>query len=324
MTKRDIWDLRLLTSFSRVAHLRSMTRAAEELGYVPSAISQHVTLLERSLGDTKLFTRRSGSRLILTAAGRALIQAADDLLVASAAFRDTARRVSEGEGVTIRIGAYATALTHLLPSALAQLVALDGVAAVETTELEPVVGLPLLERGDLDVLIAHRYLAEEIPTAKSSTVTSLDREPMLLVVSASSHSCRLSECADLDWVAGGVRDVDRQLLRRWSATAGFEPRVRHETRDCHTAAELIAAGVAVGLLPASVVRAPWLRDRLRVVSLPSTIQAPYRDVFVITRSDLDLPVVTDLVGELRTLVPRLLNPDPPMVIPGIAGGDVGG
>jgi DNA-binding transcriptional LysR family regulator len=302
--KHESVNLRMVGSFSRVAHVGSVSRAAEELGYVPSAISQHVTSLERSLGDTKLFTRRPGSGLTLTAAGRALIEAADDLLAAAATFRDTAQQVSAGEGVTVRLGAYGTALTYLLPPVLARLVDREGVDAVETTELEPVDGLPLLERGDLDILIAHRYLSEDNHTAKHATVNDLGREPILLVASANGSLRRLSDCVEAHWVAGGPKDVDRQLLRRWSAAAGLTPRVRHETRDCHTAAELIASDFAVGLLPASVVGAPQLRERLRVITLPPGVRSPYRDILAITRPDFDIPGLDQLVHELRSLLRR--------------------
>ena len=260
------------------------------------------------MGGTKLFTRRPGSRLVLTAAGRSLIKAADDLLTAAAAFRDTAQRIAAGEGVTVRIGAYGTALTYLLPPVLALLVDQESVATVETTEIEPADGLRLLERGDLDVLIAHRYLPEARTTTKNTVVTELGREPLLLVASASSRLRRLADCTDVDWVAGGLSDVDRQLLNRWSATVGLDPRVSHETRDCHTAAELIASGFAVGLLPASVASAPRLSARLSVVTLPAKVRAPYRDVLAITRSDTDMPAMDELVRELRDLLSRHHRP----------------
>ncbi|MGZ4620811.1 MAG: LysR family transcriptional regulator [Mycobacteriaceae bacterium] len=297
----DGLDLRLLKSFRRVAQLGSMALAASDLGYVPSAISQHVSALERSIGDTPLFTRKPGSRLTLTAAGRALADAVDDLFVATTSFSDVSRQISRGEGLVLRIGAYGTALGHLLPDALSRLLRTDSRLSVQTTEIEPIEGLPLLERGDVDLLIAHGYLPEDRPAVTDNmTMTSLGRESLLLVSSSTEAAARLSfhDCSARDWVAGAPRDVDRRLLNRWAADAGIHPRVRHETRDCHTAAEIIAGGLAVGLLPASVVQAPSFGDRLAVIQLPKTLPRPTREVLAITRKEFRMPLVASLLVEL--------------------------
>lgn len=276
-----------------------MTRAAEELGYVPSAISQHVTSLERSLGGTVLFTRRAGSRLTLTAEGRALVRAADELLAAAAVFGDTAQRVSRGEGVSMRIGAYATALTHLLPPVFKRMVAADGVSSIRTVEVEPAAGLSLLERGELDALIAHRYLPEHALTGRDLNIFLLGSESMQLVSAASGPLRTLQDCAGMDWVAGRLSHVDRQLLQRWAAEVGIAARVRHETRDCTTAAELIAADLAVGLLPASVVNADGFRGRMRVVQFPKGVPTPSREVIAMTRSNLATPLIMRMLKEVE-------------------------
>ena len=299
--------MRLLVSFSRVARLGSMSLAAADLGYVPSAISQHVTALEHSIGGTPLFTRKAGSRLTLTAAGRALADAADELLRAAASFRDVAHGVSQGEGVALRIGAYGTALSHLLPGLLSKLVATDPCASIQTVEIEPVDGLPLLERGELDVLVAHRYLPEDLKTTPNTTMTPLGHEPLLLTHARASSldgapPLSIDDCKAHDWVAGGVRDADRRLLHRWTATLGFEPAVRHETRDYHTAVELIASGLAVGLLPASVVGATWLRGRLSVIDLPAGTPIAEREIMAITRKGFHIPPVAELLDRLSELL----------------------
>lgn len=283
-TNLELGELRLLASFARVARLGSITRAAVELDYVPSAVSQHITLLEHRLGGALLFTRKPGSRLVLTAAGRALADAADDMLAAAAAFGDVARRVSDGDGVVLRVGAYGSALSFLLPDALRALDDTDSRTRIETVEIEPADGVLLIDTGELDILIAHRYLPEEQPPSGENTDTRLiGEEPMLAVTSAANAPRRLNDCADADWVAGSRRDVDRQLLLRWAGQVGFHPRVSHETPDCHTAVELIVSGVAVGLLPASVVSAAHNRMRLAVIERDPGIEFPHRDVLTITR-----------------------------------------
>jgi DNA-binding transcriptional LysR family regulator len=304
-TNHELADVRLLTSFGRVARLGSISRAAAELGYVPSAISQHVTALEQRLGGTLLFTRKPGSRLVLTAEGRALAEAADELLCATAVFVDVARRVSNREGVVLRIGAFGSALSFLLPQVLLEGRTNGDEQAVETVEIEPADGVPLIDSGELDVLIAHRYLPEHHPPSGENThLRILGSEELLPVAARSDRVIRLQDCIDAEWVAGSPRDVDRQALSRWAGNAGFDPLVRHQTRDYNTAVEMISAGLAVGLLPASVVSAPQNRPRLSVVALPDGLASPRRDILTITRSGFEMSTAVSLLDRLGETLSR--------------------
>jgi DNA-binding transcriptional LysR family regulator len=309
-TNRELADLRLLASFAGVARLGSITRAAVELDYVPSAVSQHITALEHRLGGALLFTRKPGSRLVLTAAGRALADAADDMLAAAAVFGDAARRISDGDGVVLRVGAYGSAMSFLLPQALTALNETKPGTYIETVEIEPADGVSLIDTGELDILIAHRYLPEEQPPSGENTDSRLiGREPMLVVTSAANGPKRLADCVDADWVAGSRRDVDRQLLMRWAGQVGLHPRVSHETRDCHTAVELIVSGVAVGLLPASVVSAPHNRMRLAVLERDPGVEFPHRDVLTITRVGFQTQVGDMLLNRIADAFGRSAGRD---------------
>lgn len=68
---RDL-NLKATEYFEAVARLGSVTKASEELGISPSAVSQQLTLLEAQLG-VKLF-RREKRRLVLTLDGDRLFQ----------------------------------------------------------------------------------------------------------------------------------------------------------------------------------------------------------------------------------------------------------
>lgn len=303
---RELVDMRLLTSFTRVAQLGSVSRAADELGYAPSAVSQHISTLERRLGGATLFTRKPGSRLVLTAAGRALAESAAELLSAAVLFGDVARKITEGEAVTFRVGAYGTALSYLLPTTLSMLPEGPIRTLVETVEIEPVDGVPLLDTGELDILIAHRYLPEDRPPAGHNThARVLGEEPLLVVTALRPEPCRVADLNDAMWVAGSRRDVDRQLLDRWAGQLGFRPRVSHETRDCLTAVELICGGLAeAGMLPASVVHAPQNRERLTIADCPGTA-FPTREVSTITRPGFETPAGTALLEGLSAAFGRL-------------------
>ena len=98
-------DLRHLAALEAIAREGSVSRAAAQLGYTQSAVSQQLRALERIVGVT-LVTRSPGVRSIeLTEAGRQLLGHAD----AIAGHLETARAdlaaFSDGRTGELRIGA---------------------------------------------------------------------------------------------------------------------------------------------------------------------------------------------------------------------------
>lgn len=97
---RDL-NLKSTEYFEAVARLGSVTKAAEELGVSPSAISQQLRQLETQLG-VKLF-RREKRRLILTLDGDRLFQTTNQ---AFGALRNACKAIGkqrEVRGLTIRV-----------------------------------------------------------------------------------------------------------------------------------------------------------------------------------------------------------------------------
>ncbi|MGF7088064.1 DNA-binding transcriptional LysR family regulator [Kroppenstedtia sanguinis] len=72
-------DVRDLQFFRSVARHESVSKAAEELNYVQSNVTTRIGRLEKEL-KTKLFYRNGGKGMILTPAGRILVQYADRIL----------------------------------------------------------------------------------------------------------------------------------------------------------------------------------------------------------------------------------------------------
>ena len=267
------------------------------LGYVASAVSQQVSTLERQSRRCRCFTRSSGRRLVITTAGRSLLEQVDELLAASAAFQDFANSLSRGEEIEeLRVGAYETAVSHLLPShswSLWDPREVDDPHHRSRTRD----GLPMLERGELDLLVAARYLHEDPPYHSDKLAfLELGRERLLLTASGAGEPPDFARCTALDWVAGAPEDVDRKLLHHWAGSSGFDPRVRFETRSCHTAIELIASGLAVGLIPASVIDA--FRDPLNLAIVELPTPTPTREVLALTRGHFNMPLVSELLERI--------------------------
>jgi DNA-binding transcriptional LysR family regulator len=295
-------DPRLLRTLLAVMRHGSMSTAAAALGYVPSAVSQHIARLEQQVG-TELLSRRPGGGVTPTAAGRALADSAAHVLAAAADFQRLADDIAQSGAPEVSIGVYATAAGRLLPSALAKLRRGHPDVVLHVTETEPVHGLRGLRTGEIDLLLAYRYLPEDPPSAPDLQIRGLGREPLWLMAAHGTGLATLDDCREADWAAGHPGTPDRRLLQRWAHRIGLNPAVRYETDDYHTALALIAQGLAVGLVPASVVGG-WhdpARPLARVEDLPKA-HRPEREVLAVTRPRSSHPVVDDLADLLAAAV----------------------
>lgn len=301
-------DLKLLSTFLVVVREGSMADAAAALGYVPSAVSQHVAVLERSLG-VELIARRPGSRLALTAAGRALAGAAEVLFDATARFQDAAREIADGALTEVRVGTYPSAMTYLMPGVVSALGPRYASSDIRFVDVETAQGLPLVRSGDLDLLIAYRYLPEDPPTASESwAVTTLGDEPMVLLaatVAARGHPLRLADCLDRDWVSGHPHNPDRRLLMRWASQIGIAPRVTLETEDLHSTLAMIRAGHVVGLVPATLLSSEEARRGLERVALAATGPPLRREILAVSRPGKLPVIVEEILGLLSEALQRV-------------------
>ncbi|BBC36739.1 HTH-type transcriptional regulator YofA [Streptomyces graminofaciens] len=297
-------DLKLLATFLAVVRQGSMAEAATALGYVPSAVSQHIAALERDLG-IELLVRRPGSRLILTAAGRSLARATETLFDATARFQDTAIGIAKREIAELRVGIYPSAMTYLLPEVLATLRDRRPGPRVRLVVVETDEGVPRVRSGDLDLLVAYRYLPEDPPApSEALTITVLGREPLVLVTGAEPGRRRpveLAECLEREWVSGHAHNPDRRLLLRWAGELGIAPRVTLETEDLHSMLAMIRAGLAVGLIPATLLGAGHDTGVERV-SLPPGAAPLQREILAVSRRGARPPIIDELVALLAGAV----------------------
>src|SRR2546421_11010207 len=109
-------DLRHLAALEAVARTRSFGRAARELGYTQSAVSQQIAQLERIVGQ-QLFNRPGGPRRVEpTEAGLLLLGHADAIVARLDAARADMAALAEGSAGTLRVGIYQSVGARPLPA----------------------------------------------------------------------------------------------------------------------------------------------------------------------------------------------------------------
>jgi len=110
-------DLLLTRSFLAVAETGSITDAAERLGVTQSALSRRIQQYEEQL-DTLLLTR-SRKGVELTDTGRLAVNEGQRLVTAFEKLKEEIALHQGLEGGTVRIGGGATAVSFVLPPAIA-------------------------------------------------------------------------------------------------------------------------------------------------------------------------------------------------------------
>ncbi|TDD20785.1 LysR family transcriptional regulator, partial [Kribbella turkmenica] len=105
-------DVRRLRLLRELAHRGTIAAVAEVLAYTPSAVSQQLTALERETGVPLL--ERTGRRVVLTAAARALVERTEEILAILQEAEAGLAASSTTLIGTLRIGVFPTAVPTIL------------------------------------------------------------------------------------------------------------------------------------------------------------------------------------------------------------------
>lgn len=245
--------MRRLRLLRELAARGTVTAVADALAYTPSAVSQQLAQLERDAGVALL--ERAGRGVRLTEAGRRLAGHADAIIARlEAAEADVAALSGDAAG-RLRIACFQTAAVTLVLPALEMLRAEHPGVQGEVMEVEAEESLPGLRLGDHDVVIGEEY--DHAPRRRDAALERSDlcRDRMLLALPvdhrlAACHEVPLSELAGETWVTAREGTAfGAMLVRSCRARGGFEPEIRHRTNDLRVLSEMVARGMAVGMVP---------------------------------------------------------------------------
>src|SRR5579864_16262 len=186
MNKRDGFlglELRHLAALEAVGRTHSFGRAALELGYTQSAVSQQIAHLERVVSQ-RLVERPGGPRPVsLTEAGQLLLRHADAIVAQLDAAQADMAALAEGAAGPLRVGIFQSVGARILPALLRNFREEWPRVDVQVNEEADAADLlRALERGAIDLTFAELPL----PEGPFESVEIL-RDPYVLVVSAKSE-----------------------------------------------------------------------------------------------------------------------------------------
>lgn len=250
-------ELRHLRYFVAVAEEGHVTRAAERLGIQQPPLSQQIRALETEL-DTRLFYRRPRG-VELTPAGQAFFEEAKAILARVGDAVAAAHRAARGETGRIGLGFTSSASFHpFVPRAIRAF-----------REAHPLVALTLEESGTTELVAALHSRALDIAFVRSPVGESPDLlvrpllEEAMVAALPSGHKLGAAvEPLPLAALAGetfilyrrpvgpGLHDAIIAACDR----AGFSPRIGQEAPRMLSTLSLVAAGLGVTVVPASMSR----------------------------------------------------------------------
>ena len=281
---RGVLDLRRLRVLRAVVRTGSVRAASEQLGYTPSAVSQHVTALERETGAVLL--ERAGRGVRATDAARLLADVADDVL----------DRLADAEAALASLRAGRTGRLHLtsFPSAGAALVP-PAVAAFRRSHpdvelvlgvAEPDAALPALRAGEVDVaVVVEPFGPDDLPDDDLVRVHLLaDAYAVLLPADhrlAAGGDVALGDLAGEPWVgtASAPGHCQAAVLEA-CRVAGFAPAYAVQADEYPTTQGFVAAGLGVALVPGLALGLVHERVRVR----PVRGEQPVRHVYAAVRA----------------------------------------
>jgi len=293
-------DVRRLQVLRAVISSGSISAAARNLGYTPSAISQQLAALEREAGVDLL--DRLGRGVRATPAGALLSQHAEALSAQLSKAEAELADLKAGRTGRLVVRYFATAGAALVPPAVAALRREFPGVLLDLKLLEPNDSVPLTEAGEVDVSVIvwarewRSRTVDLVPLLDDPYRAALPRTHPL----AGKRVLDLADLAEEPWVDNeGVPGPCRDVLMAACGAAGFAPNFVMECEDYQTAQGFVAAGLGVSLVPVLGLGSPHPGVVIKRLRNPEPVRHIHAAVAARVR---DQPAVRCLLESLRKAV----------------------
>jgi len=299
----NLRDLRYLIA---LADLRHFGRAAAFCHVSQPTLSTQIRKLEEELGVA--LVERAPRQIMLTPVGRDIVERARRVLADVEQMRETARRTTDPEAGSVRLGIFPTLgpylLPHVVPGLRTRFPRLELLLVEEKTEAL----LAMLRDGRLDAAILALPVHEDW-----LEMEFLFEEPFMLAVPgkhplASHRDLQLAELVDqhLLLLEDGHCLRDQALAVCTLSGAGEKEGFRATSLE--TLRQMVAAGVGITLLPMLAIKPPVpASPNLKLLSFKKP--PPSRRIAIAWRKSSAMSAFLRQVADvLRDLPPELLKP----------------
>ena len=290
-------ELRQLRYFAALASELSFTRAARKLHVSQPPLSYQIANLEAELG-ARLFVRTSRS-VELSDAGKALLPHAWAVLERIDQAREQVLRVAQGLEGRVAVGLAGSHFLGPLPQFIKQYRQQRPGVELALHEMKPADHVQALREGLLDLSVSRGDPGGDLASLL------LWRDPVVAALPlghrlAKRRRLRLAELKAEEFVFLRLdSSAFAQRLFEACVAAGFAPRIVQQVVELPAALNLVAAGLGVALVPASLAR--LRQDAVATCALaPGAPAAGVNgDVYLLRRAGEASPAVLEFVEALR-------------------------
>ena len=285
-------DSRHLRLIAEVARTESVTRAADRLNVTQSAISHQLRELEDKLG-TAIFVR-SGRRMLLTPAGRVIVDAAEEVLDAISRVEARVEQLARQKAGELRVCTHCYTGYHWLPAIVEGLrqrfPAFELRIAPEYT-VDPIAAL-------LDAKLDVAIMNDDSSDKRVRYRELFDDEHVAVV--PPSHPWSDRAYVTPEDVAGEQlylysRSIDQSfIIQKVMRPLGVEPRRVTYLQLTEGIIEMVKAGLGISVLPKWSIEHAIASDRVRAIritrngvfrkwyaaSLSGAVSSPFSEEFV--------------------------------------------
>lgn len=250
-------EMRRLQLLHELRARGTLAAVGQAMSLTPSGVSQQLAVLQREVGAA--LVEKIGRNVRLTAVGELLADHAEALLDRlEEAENDLTSRAGRVAG-TFRIGAFATAITHLVAPGLPALAVRYPGLRVEIEHDGTDRSLHRLVLGELDLVLADEY--EHFPRRRDRRLT---HEPLLAeavrIALPRRHALTrrpgpipLSELVHAVWASGTPNSSHAAMvINLCNEFGGFHPDIRHRSDDPDVLLAFVGKARAVTLVPQMV------------------------------------------------------------------------
>ena len=296
-----------LRALVHVAETGSLSRASAQMRLAQPSLSRQIRLLEEELG-TFLFERH-GRGMVLTAAGRDVLDHAQRVLAELDEIREATRSIPADLRGTVALGTPPTVAEIVTVPLIARVRARHPKLSVRLTSGYSGYLLDWLRAEELDLMLSY-----DLQPRSTLRIRPLMVETLLLIrpggaaggggTGAAPAPLPFSDLARLPLILPSARHGLRQIMERCASEAGIALNVTVEADAFGSLVGLVRAGLGATILPlAPIYRAVQAGE---LSATPLIAPSPTRKLVMVTPADRPVSpaaaylsaTVTDVTAEL--------------------------
>ena len=224
---------------------KSLSKAAEEFGYTPSALSHIADSLEEELGVTIL--KRTPMGVELTKEGQIVYEKLENVILAEKELFSTISNLSLNDEVEIRIGTYSSIAQYVLPELLKSFK-----KDYPQTKVTIKVGNYL--KSWLEDDVADIVFCDEAPQGKTEWVPFIKDDYVAVLPSTAYVNKKTINKEEL--YKNTYVSINEGKLKKYFDESKFKEILSFDSVDENSVISMVKEGIGITVLPSMLVKKP--------------------------------------------------------------------